>query len=228
MSTLREVLMTMSHTVRVQIVADSTVAGQSVPLPAQPTTAQNVETQIATLVKSLPTGTVCYRLYLPEPAGKRAFDGDDLAAYAQAQAKLLGAATLAPTTDSDEIEILGQPLPAERARGPISTLNLKQVYVLTNPAARSLPSGFGLATDPARWASLTPEQQKQQTDAVAQQLANMDPKARQQLMQQQFQIFARMMSLLPPDQRQMTFIAPSGDAVPDVKVIVPPGKGGGQ
>lgn len=215
---LSAILTSMSRAAGVSIVADSTIAGALVNPPAMNTTPQNFEAQIAEMVKSLPQGTAWAKLYLPEPKGRRDYSGDDVAAYATAQAKLFG--NVGGDTGPGEVEILGQRVAADKASSYVAGLNLKPVYLITNPSARLQGGILGL-TDPNQWAAMSQDQRQKTIEAAAQQLANMDPQARQQLMQQNFAIFGAMMRLLPPDQRTVNFISPNG-GTGTVRVIATP------
>ena len=215
---LSSILTSMSRSAGVSIVADSTVGGTLVNPPANNTTPQNFESQIAELVKSLPQGTTWGKLHLPEPKGNRGYNGDDVTAYAMAQAKLFG--NVGGDTGPGEIELFGQRVTADKATTYVSGLNLKPVYLITNPSAKLQGGILGL-TDPNQWASMSQEQRQKTIDSAAQQLANMDPQSRQQLMEQNFRIFGAMMRMLPPDQRTFNFVGPNGPGV--VRVIAAPG-----
>lgn len=214
---LSTILTSMSRAAGVTIVADSTVGGTLVNPPANNTTSQNFESQIAELVKSLPQGTTWGKLHLPEPKGNRGYNGDAVAEYAMAQAKLFG--NVGGDTAPGEIELFGQRVGADKAPTYVNGLNLKPVYLITNPSARLQGGILGL-TDPNQWAAMSQEQRQKTIDAAAQQLANMDPQARQQLMEQNFRIFGAMMRMLPPDQRSFNFVGPNGPGT--VRVIANP------
>jgi hypothetical protein len=103
---------------------------------------------------------------------------------------------------------MGQRLPADRAAGIIAALNLKPVYLVTNPNERITTASGNAVNDLARWTQMTPEQQQQYARQQAQQLLNMDPALRQQMFRQQGaqqrMIHGAMFELsvnLPPDQR---------------------------
>ncbi len=214
---LAAILTSMSRGSGVSIVADSGIGGTLVNPPSTNTTPQNFENQIAELVKTLPQGTTWAKLQLPEPKGRREYSGDDVAAYAMAQAKLFG--NVGGDTAPGEIELLGQRVAADKATGYVAGLNLKPVYLITNPSARLQGGILGL-TDPNQWAGMSQDQRQKTIESAAQQLANMDPQARQQLMQQNFMIFGAMMRMLPPDQRTFNFVGPNGPGT--VRVIAAP------
>ena len=182
----------------VTIVADSTVAAVRVAAPAGAATTDTVEQQIAGVVQALPRGTTWLKLYLPPPAQGRPWNGDDLAAYAKAQARLYGsvrrsstaaAAVAAPGT----VEILGQKIPAEQARETITTLNLAPVYLVTNPA-------LDTAGEMGDWSQMTLDQRRAAARQAAERILNMDPALRSQYLQQHMMTFETIMRQLPPDQ----------------------------
>jgi hypothetical protein len=180
------------------VVADSTVQ-ERVPLPTAPATPENVERQIAEVVGALPKGTTWAKLYLPAPAGARAWTGDDVAAYALSQARLLG--KIGAPTPAGSVEILGQVVPAEKGNEIITALNLKPVYLVTNPAARAAAAQTPAGVE-AQWAQMTPEQRQQYAQAQAAQLASADNATRQGFMQQHMLIMSQLMRQLTPEQRQ--------------------------
>ena len=126
-----EVLAKAGKMAGVTVLADSTLAAERLPtLPADlKITRENIETVIAELVKQLPEGTTWARLYLPPlPTGKE-WSGDDVVAFAKAQAKMYG--VVGKPVSPDEVEVLSQKLTAARARPVLEALNLKPVYVVT-------------------------------------------------------------------------------------------------
>ena len=109
MKPVADIVRGISRATGLNVVADSSVASRLAPVPAEPTTLQNYEQQIAALVSSLWQGVTWAKLHLPAPANGRAYSGDDVSAYAMAQAKLLGRVGDAP---AGQVEILGQMVPA--------------------------------------------------------------------------------------------------------------------
>jgi hypothetical protein len=193
---LADVLALMSRNAGVEVVADSTVSQAAVPMPAEKATPDSVESQVAALAKALPRGTMWAKLYLPAPKGRGGFNGDDVAQYARAQARLFG--TVGAPTPAGTVEIMGQRVPSDQADAYITGLNLKPVYLLTNP----LQPGLAGAADPSQWNGMSPEQRRQYAAQQANHLAGMDPAQRDALMQQNFMIFNQAMRLLSPEQRQ--------------------------
>jgi hypothetical protein len=196
---LGEVLERMSRDSGWIVVADSRTAAELVAPPAEPTTAQNVEAQIAALVEALPRGATWARLYLPAPPpGARGYSGDAVAEYAAAQARLFGRVGDAP---AGQVEVMGRNLSGAAAAPVVSALGLTPVYLVTNPNAR--PVGAIDPTSPTAqgWTQMTPEQRAQFAQAEAQRLLNMDPAARQQYLQQQNSVMRAFLRALPREQR---------------------------
>ncbi len=221
MRPLSTILASMTRASGIDVVADGTVASTPVPLPSEAVTPENLERQIATLVAALPQGTTWAKLYLPPPAGGRGYDGNIVADYAKAQSRLVG--PVGGETPAGIVEIFGQRIPSDKAQAHIAALNLKPVYLITNPNSTS---GFGLNGDPSKWSSLTPEQQKKFAQDTAAQLANMDPASRNALMQQNFMIFGQLMQQLPADQRTGLFQGMMGGA--PISIRVAPAQGSPQ
>ena len=195
------------------VLADSTVANERIPLPAEAAaTPETLEARVAEVVRALPPGTTWAKLYLPAPAGGRAWTGDDVAEYAFAQKRLFGQIGAAP---AGTVEILGQRIPEDRAAAFITGLNLKPVYLVTNPSLR--PSGGAgggtaqaLTADAARWAKMTPEQQQAYARQQAQQVLNMDPALRRQVFEQQRSMMRAVIQQMTPEQRQQLFQGTGG------------------
>jgi hypothetical protein len=112
------------------IVAGSSIARERVPMPASGANinGDTVEQYIRSVMKSLPEGTILAKIYLPGPPSGKEWAGDDVIAFALAQAKLYG--IVGAPRDDDKVEILSQLLPPEKAKDVIAALNLKPVYVI--------------------------------------------------------------------------------------------------
>ena len=193
---LAGVLADIGKAVGLTIVADSSVAGMRVPPPARPATPDNFEAQITAVIQALPRGTTVVRLNLPAPpaGAARAWSGDDVALYAAAQARLFGPTAGAPTP-AGTVEILGRRLPEAQAQAPVAALDLKPVYLVTNPNARTVGE-----TGAAGWGQMTEEQRRQAARQAAERVLNMDPSLRLQYLQQHMMTFDTVMRQLPPDQ----------------------------
>ncbi len=175
-----DILARIGQSAGVIAVADSSVAEERMPLPDTAATPETAEQQIDALVKALPRGTTWAKLYLPAPAGGRPWTGDDVAAYAFAQAKLFGKVGAAP---AGAVEILGRQVPAERAKELVAELGLKPVYLVTNPSKSATPSALR-AGAPDQWQQMTRDQQRQHIQQRAAQVLNLHPAARMQVIQQ--------------------------------------------
>jgi hypothetical protein len=186
---LSTVVAMMARTSGATILADSTVAGTPVPLLTEASTPQNFEAQLNTLVKAMPQGATWAKVYLP--VTKSRMEADAVSEYVMAQAKLFGSAGAA--TPAGTIEIMGQRVAVDQAQPIITALNLKPVYLISNPL---------LKTAAQNWTKLSPEQQKQYAAQQAQQFLNMDPAAQQQMFQQQIAVFGSVMQQMTPEQRQ--------------------------
>lgn len=216
---LTNVLAGMSRTAGVSVVADSSVAGASVSLPSEVTTPENLERQIAALVAELPKGATWGRLYLP-PARGRGYDGDAVAQYAFAQARLFG--KVGGDTPAGTVEFFGQNLPAEKAQPHLAGLNLQPVYLITNPTPSA---GLTKLADQSQWNAMTPEQRQKYVQDQATQLASMDPAARNALVQQHFMVFGQLMRQMSPDQRAGIFQGMAGMGGPAIMIRTSPAPG---
>jgi hypothetical protein len=201
---LSSILASMSRSSGVSVVADSPLTNQNVSAPTAEVTAENLEQQLTALTKALPSGTLWAKLYLPATA-TRASNGDALANYVLAQAKLFGnvGAPTAPGT----IEVMGQKVSADKADAVVSALNLKPVYIVLNPLQRNNPANTTTAAaNGVNWAAMTPQQKQAYAQQQAQNIMNMDPQSRQQTMQsmmeQQRAVMGALMQSMTPEQRQ--------------------------
>jgi hypothetical protein len=192
---LSNVLFSISRSSGISVVADSSLVNQVVAMPENEVTAANLEDSIAAVVASLPSGTVWAKLYLPEPKGNRGFNGDAVADYALAQAKLFG--NVGGATPAGTIEVMGQKVTADKVPAVTAALNLKPVYILANPNRKTVPE----TGNSSNWASMTPEQRQQAAQQQAQQLMNMDPNARAAYIQQQRAVMESLMQSMTPQQR---------------------------
>ena len=186
---LSTIVAAMVRTSGATILADSSVASTPVPMITEATTANNFEAQLDSIVKGMPQGSTWAKVYLPET--KSRMDADAVSEYVIAQAKLFGSAGAA--TPAGTVEIMGQKVPTDKAQSVIAALNLKPVYLISNPLMK---------TAAQNWGKLSPEQQKQYAAQQAQQILNMDPAQQAQMFQQQMAVFGSMMQQMTPEQRQ--------------------------
>lgn len=196
---LETILADISSATQITVVADSSVAQRPVLAPPDAATPATLETQLTGLTRRLGLGTQWVKLMLPQLPGTRTYKGDDVAEYALAQAKLFG--NIGAQTAPGVIEILGQKVNADQATPVVSTLNLKPVYVLINPAAHTP----GTVTPAANWGKMSPAEQKSYTDQQVAALKNMSPAQRTEMMQQQGAIMRSYFQSMSPEERQQMF-----------------------
>jgi len=185
-----------------RVYVDSSVASAlvSVATPAGPL--PQVLEQIAAV---MPKGTVIRSTLLPTTTGP--LDADTVASYIAAEAGIRKASGPAA---ADTVVVMGRALDAEKAKGVITALDLKPVYLITNgnaddPLAKlSRVQADTLGT----WMSMTPEQRKDFADRQLDALINMDPATRRALFSQQMQMmegFMKKIQAMPDDQRKSFF-----------------------
>ncbi|MDQ2986544.1 MAG: hypothetical protein M3R13_07465 [Armatimonadota bacterium] len=111
------------------IYMESRVAKEKVlwPVTSEPVTAENLQDEILRLVKALPRGADWGKLYLPPPPAGKIWKGDEVLAYAKAQAQLYGKVGV---VHEGSVEILSQKVIPEKSKEVIAALNLKPVYII--------------------------------------------------------------------------------------------------
>jgi hypothetical protein len=169
-----EVLAQLGQSAGVVVLADATVQGR-LAVPPGGATPATIEQQIADIVRVLPAGTTWVKLYVPAPANGR-WDAVVVEEYARAEARLVG--TIGRPAPAGMVELLGRQVPTEKANDCIAALNLKLVYLVTNPRAESAPSVA------ANWARLTQEQREAYAQQQAQRLMALDPASRLEALRQ--------------------------------------------
>jgi hypothetical protein len=169
-----EVLAQLGQSAGVVVLADATVQGR-LAVPPGGATPETIEQQIADIVRALPPGTTWVKLYVPAPANGR-WDVEVVEEYARAQARLVG--TLGRPAPAGMVELLGRQVPTEKANEAIATLNLKLVYLVTNPRVQSPPNVA------ANWSRLTQEQREAYAQQQAQRLMALDPASRLEALRQ--------------------------------------------
>lgn len=169
-----EVLAQLGKNAGVIVLADATIFAR-LPMITGAPTADGVERQLVELVQALPAGTTWSKLYVPAPANNR-WSAESVAEYARAQARQLGMASR--PAPSGTVELFGRPVPADKASEYVAALNLKLVYLVTNPRTSSATPAA------ADWSRLSPEQRDQYVQRQVQQLMRLDPPARLQAMRQ--------------------------------------------
>jgi hypothetical protein len=169
-----EVLAQLGQSAGVVVLADATVQGR-LAVPPGGATPETIEQQLTDIVRVLPAGTTWVKLYVPAPANGR-WDAAVVEDYARAQARLVG--TLGRPAPAGMVELLGRQVPTEKANEAIATLNLKLVYLVTNPRVQSASNVT------ANWARLTPEQREAYAHQQAQRLLALDPASRLEALRQ--------------------------------------------
>lgn len=208
---LARALERISRQTGVLAVADSGVAYERVPAPAlaagetpvasetpaaaapgAPTAQAEAaaEEQVRALVRALPPGTTWGKLYLPAPPPGRQWRGDDVAAFAFAQARLFGTAG-APSADGG-IEILGRRVDRASAPAYVRGLGLRPVFLVSHPgratsrAEALTAAGGGAPWSPLpeeRWAALTREEREQYGRQQAAWIASLPPEQRDRMLE---------------------------------------------
>src|SRR5262245_55429786 len=169
-----EVLAQLGQSAGVVILADATVQGR-LPVAEARATPESVEQQLSALVRGLPAGTTWVKLYVPAPANGR-WDVEVVGDYARAQARLVGA--IGRPSPTGMVELMGRQVPTEKANEAIATLNLKLVYLVTDPRAQVGPNVA------AHWAQMTREQREAYAQQQAQRLLALDPASRIEALRQ--------------------------------------------
>ncbi|MDX1931758.1 MAG: hypothetical protein SFU56_04060 [Capsulimonadales bacterium] len=140
---LSQMVTTLNQQGNVTILADRSVASQTVaPLTGR---FENVEQALTQLTRSLPTGTVWAKVYLPSEGTTTTstrWNADLLTDYVLIQSRLFGTGTGSDATASaGAVEIMGKRLSGRDASNVVSALNLKPVYVIYNPTLRTNRDG---------------------------------------------------------------------------------------
>jgi hypothetical protein len=154
------------------VLADASIQGR-LTMPPGGATPETIEQQITDIVRVLPPGTTWSKLYVPAPANGR-WDAEVVAEFARVQARQLGT-TVGRPTPPGIVEVLGQRMPTAKANEHITALNLKLVYLVTNPQAQ-----VALAT--MDWRRMTLKQREARTRQQAQRILALDPARRIQML----------------------------------------------
>jgi hypothetical protein len=127
-----EVLKLLGQSAGVVVLPDASVQGRLMTPPGE-ATPETIEQRITEIARVLPAGTTWTKLYVPAPPNDR-WDAEVVAEYARVQARLLG--TAGRPAPPGTVELLGQRVPVDKANKHIAALNLKLVYLVTNPEVR--------------------------------------------------------------------------------------------
>lgn len=201
---LRTVLAQLTKASGVWVVADSSISGTPVSLE---TRGGRLTEVLEDLVKQLPP-EVQVR-YVGIPATETTPDGDVVSQYINAQDALKpskGKGTTNTPKIASEIDVAGRTLAAEQATPLMTSLDLKPVYLVTNPSGDALiAKALRMQTEGLQlWMEMTQEQRGKMMDNQLNGLLNMDPSARRSLFDQMStQAMGMMQKIqsLPPDQR---------------------------
>jgi hypothetical protein len=163
-----EVLAQIGQSAGVIVLTDATVFAR-LPVPAMAATPDTVDAQLTAMVRSLPAGTTMAKLYVPAPSNGR-WSAEAVGEYARALARLVG--TVGREAPAGMVEILGRPVPKEKASEYAAALNLKLVYLVTNTHAATP------ADATANWSRLAPAQRDAYIHQQAQRIMSLDPASR--------------------------------------------------
>jgi len=200
-----EVLAQLGKNAGVVVLADATIFAR-LPMVKGAATPEGVEQQLAEMVQTLPPGTTWIKVYAPVPANDR-WSADAVADYARAQARLLGKSSR--PAPPGMVEIFGHTVPADQAQVHLDALNLKLVYLVTNPRPAAAAAAGSPLMPAAEWQRLGPEMQDRYVQQQAQQLMRLDPSTRAQVVRQmmrreptpQDMIMKTMLSGMTDDER---------------------------
>lgn len=136
---LSKVLADLGKETETVVLADSTVA--QIPVRFRSDTSLTVDQRLKLLVRLLPAGSVWAKLYVPKPAGER-WNADNITQYARSLAQLTGR-PVGGTSPEGTVNILGRPIPQAEAEEHIRGLDLRLVYLVSNPSI----SRLGISSD---------------------------------------------------------------------------------
>lgn len=218
---VREVVRRLTQSTGRLIVADRTLANAQIALELK---GGPIDAALHRLEAALPEGAQIRKVLLPAfKPGVAPPDGDQVSALVDAQDALLGPVSGAKSLSPGEHNVLGKALKEDQVKPAIDALNLKVVYLITNPRLKDDPviQANQLQNEMLRrFLSMTPEQQSAMFDQQWDSLMTMDPTMRRALLQQQLQASMGMMQKIqkmPADQRQRF--------MDDIRQALPPGFG---
>jgi hypothetical protein len=216
--TVKEAARRIQQAAGVAVVADRTVA--NLPLTLDLPGGVPLERALERVVAALPAGVAVKKVFLPPavPAaapGVVSWDGDRVAALVMAQEGLFSPAkkttaaegTGVAAAGGGSVTVLGKPLSGDTAATVVAALELRPVYLLTNPAVANDPvqkMNAAQIEGLQNYLAMTPEQQTAFANQQLENLFNMDPALRQQLFAQQRQMmqgFMQRLQSLPDEQR---------------------------
>lgn len=218
---VREAVRRITQSTGSVIVADRTVANAQISVDPAGT---KLDAALKKLEGALPEGTIIRKVLLPAfKPGATPPDGDQVSALVDAQDALLQPVSGVKALAAGEHNVLGRALKDDQTKPAIEALNLKVVYLVTNPKLKDdlVVQANQLQNEMLRrFLAMTPEQQSAMFDQQWDSLMNMDPAMRRALLQQQVQASMGMMAKIqkmPADQRQRF--------MDDIRQALPPGFG---
>lgn len=204
------------------VVADRTVASAQITFDSS---GGPLDAVLEAAAAALPRGAVVRKAMLPAFRPGVVPDGDRIAALIQAQDDLVAPISGPTKPGPSDLVVLGRVVPADRRAAVTASLDLKPVYLLTNPdAAGDLVAQMGKMQEEMlkKLSAMSPEQQGAFYEQQFDNLMNMDPALRRAMIQQQMQAATGMMQRIQkmsPDQQKQF--------LDDIRSALPPGFGAG-
>jgi hypothetical protein len=217
--TVRELATRLTKESGFLVVADDTLASSRVSLTS---VGGSLETVLAQLTPQLPKGSVLRRTHLPASAAiVPEPNAEVVSLIIQINDALAAPLNDGARPDTDALIVQGRVVPKDRVPMVLAALDLKPVFLLTNPKAKDPSGSFAsMQGDMLRlWQNMTPEQRKAAVEKQWDDFLNMDPATRKTYMQQMMEQgmgIAQKIQQLPPDQAKELFAG----------LIPPPGSGG--
>jgi hypothetical protein len=183
------------------VVADTTLANNRVSLS---TIGGSLETVLTQTLSLLPKGCLLKKTHMPSAAATSPDPNPEVVSIIiQVNEALATPMNPGTKSDPDALIIQGRMVPKEKAASVLAALDLKPVYLLTNPQGRNAAQNFAsMQADIMRlWQTMTPEQRKSAVERQWDDFMNMDPNVRkaymQQMMEQSIGIVQKIQQLPP-------------------------------
>jgi hypothetical protein len=218
--TVRELAARLTKESGFLVIADDTLASSRVSLTS---VGGSLEAVLAQLAPQLPKGSLLRRTHLPASAATSPDPNAEVVSLIiQINDALAGPLNDGARPEPDALIVQGRVVPKDKVPMVLAALDLKPVFLLTNPKTKSPAGSFAsMQGDIMRlWQNMTPEQRKSAVEKQWDDFLNMDPAARKTYMQQMMEQgmgIAQKIQQLPPDQVKELF----GGLIP------PPGGAGG-
>ena len=206
--TVREAAARLTKESGVLVVPDSTLANSRVTLQ---TIGGPLETVLGQLLAQLPKGSQLKQSHLPSSAAVVPNpNGDVVETIIEVNDALAAPLNGGKKPAPGALIVQGRVVPEDKVDAVLLALDLKPVFLLTNPKARDGSGQFAsLQGDILRlWQNMSPEQRKAAVDKQWDDFVNMDPATRKTYMSQmmeQGQSIMQKMQQLPPDQIKSLF-----------------------